>query len=82
MGRNVQRLLQTIRLNPDDNSGLGASSSSDGYSMNQDVLVGIQPPSKHADNPVATFYSDIDYKGKAVDLPEGEFCCPYYSHMG
>ena len=59
-------------LNPDDNSGLGASSSSDGYSMNQDVLVGIQPPSKHADNPVATFYSDIDYKGKAVDLPEGE----------
>ena len=25
------------------------------------------------DNPVATFYSDIDYKGKAVDLPEGEF---------
>ena len=60
-------------LNPDDNSGLGASSSSDGYSMNQDVLVGIQPPSKHADNPVATFYSDIDYKGKAVDLPEGEF---------
>ena len=34
---------------------------------------GIQPPSKHADNPVATFYSDIDYKGKAVDLPEGEF---------
>ena len=60
-------------LNPDDNSGLGASSSSDGYSMNQDVLIGIQPPSKHADNPVATFYSDIDYKGKAVDLPEGEF---------
>ena len=34
---------------------------------------GIQPPSAHADNPVATFYSDIDYKGKAVDLPEGEF---------
>ena len=60
-------------LNPDDNSGMGASSSSDGYSMNQDVLIGIQPPSKHADNPVATFYSDIDYKGKAVDLPEGEF---------
>ena len=60
-------------LNPDDNSGLGASSSSDGYSMNQDVLVGIQPPSKHTDNPVATFYSDIDYNGKAVDLPEGEF---------
>ena len=26
-----------------------------------------------ANNPVATFYSDIDYKGKAVDLPEGEF---------
>ena len=60
-------------LNPNDNSGMGASSSSDGYSMNQDVLIGIQPPSKHADNPVATFYSDIDYKGKAVDLPEGEF---------
>ena len=60
-------------LNPDDNSGMGASSSSDGYSMNQDVLIGIQPPSKHTDNPVATFYSDIDYKGKAVDLPEGEF---------
>ena len=35
--------------------------------------IGIQPPSKHTDNPVATFYSDIDYKGKAVDLPEGEF---------
>ena len=60
-------------LNPNDNSGMGASSSKDGYSMNQDVLIGIQPPSKHADNPVATFYSDIDYKGKAVDLPEGEF---------
>lgn len=69
-------------LNPNDNSGMGASSSKDGYSMNQDVLIGIQPPSKHADNPVATFYSDIDYKGKAVDLPEGEFCCPHYSHMG
>ena len=26
-----------------------------------------------ANNPVATFYSDSDYKGKAVDLPEGEF---------
>ena len=60
-------------LNPNDNSGMGASSSKDGYSMNQDVLIGIQPPSKHVDNPVATFYSDIDYKGKAVDLPEGEF---------
>ena len=60
-------------LNPDDNSGMGASSSRDGYSMNQDVLIGIQPPSEHTDNPVATFYSDIDYKGKAVDLPEGEF---------
>ena len=60
-------------LNPNDNSGMGASSSKDGYSMNQDVLIGIQPPSKHADNPVATFYSDIDYNGKAVDLPEGEF---------
>ena len=60
-------------LNPNDNSGMGASSSKDGYSMNQDVLIGIQPPSKHTDNPVATFYSDIDYKGKAVDLPEGEF---------
>ena len=60
-------------MNPNDNSGMGASSSKDGYSMNQDVLIGIQPPSKHADNPVATFYSDIDYNGKAVDLPEGEF---------
>ena len=60
-------------LNPNDNSGMGASSSKDGYSMNQDVLIGIQPPSAHTDNPVATFYSDIDYKGKAVDLPEGEF---------
>ena len=25
------------------------------------------------DDCIATFYSDIDYKGKAVDLPEGEF---------
>ena len=60
-------------LNPDDNSGMGASSSNDGYSMNQDVLIGIQPPSAHTDNPVATFYSDTNYNGKAVDLPEGEF---------
>ncbi len=70
-------------FNPNDNSGMGASSSKDGYSMNQDVLIGIQPPSKHTDNPVATFYSDIHYNGKAVDLPEGEFLLSsYYNHMG
>lgn len=29
-------------LNPDDNSGIGASSSNDGYSFNQKAIVGIQ----------------------------------------
>lgn len=31
-------------LNPDDNSGIGASSSSDGYSMGQNALIGVNLP--------------------------------------
>lgn len=37
-------------LNPYNNDGVGASSSSDGYSMNQDAIVGIQPAG--ASNPI------------------------------
>lgn len=31
-------------LNPGDNSGIGASSSSDGYSMGQDAIIGLRLP--------------------------------------
>lgn len=31
-------------LNPGDNTGAGASPTSDGYSLNQNVIIGIQPP--------------------------------------
>lgn len=31
-------------LNPGDNSGIGASSTDDGYSMSQDAIIGIQKP--------------------------------------
>ena len=31
-------------LNPDDNTGIGAATSHDGYAMGQDILIGMQPP--------------------------------------
>lgn len=36
-------------LNPYDNNGIGASSSSDGYSMQQDAIIGLQTPSGNTD---------------------------------
>ena len=36
-------------LNPFDNNGIGASSSFDGYSMKQDMIIGLQAPSENTD---------------------------------
>ena len=38
-------------LNPGDNSGMGASSSSDGYSMSQGALFNLRTPGTPKDNP-------------------------------
>lgn len=38
-------------LNPDDQSGIGASPTPDGYSMGQEAIIGIQPPTGLPEEP-------------------------------
>lgn len=46
-------------LNPGDNSGIGASSSSDGYSMGQNAIIGLKLP----DDVKETFYANMTING-------------------
>ena len=45
-------------LNPGDNSGIGASSSSDGYSMSQGALFGLRTPGTPKEEP-SLFVTDV-----------------------
>ena len=47
-------------LNPGDNSGIGASSSSDGYSMSQGALFNLRTPSTPKDEPYL-YISDVTH---------------------
>ncbi|MBQ7461359.1 MAG: C10 family peptidase [Bacteroidaceae bacterium] len=49
-------------LNPGDNSGIGASSSSDGYSMSQGALFGLRTPQSPQEDPSLSI-SDVSVVG-------------------
>ncbi len=54
-------------LNPDDNSGIGASSTSDGYSFEQEIIVGAQPAGQEGalgvSEEIGLTWSDIALSG-------------------
>ena len=50
-------------LNPGDNSGIGASSSSDGYSMSQGALFGLRTPNDPKEDP-SLYISDVSIVNK------------------
>ncbi|MBO4550358.1 MAG: C10 family peptidase, partial [Bacteroidaceae bacterium] len=52
-------------LNPGDNSGMGASSSSDGYSMSQGALFSLRRPSDPKDEPYLSI-SDVSVTGTRI----------------
>lgn len=54
-------------LNPGDNSGTGASSSSDGYSMGTNALIGVRyPDSEKVEQKTALTVNDIKVSGTAI----------------
>lgn len=54
-------------LNPGDNSGIGASSSSDGYSMGQRALFNLRLPDKIAADPTtALTINDVEFSGESI----------------
>ena len=55
-------------LNPDDNSGIGASSSNDGYSYGQDAIVGVQIGSgqTYEETPVMLSVGNLRVNGQKV----------------
>ena len=58
-------------LNPGDSSGAGASTSSDGYSMGQDVLIGLNyPDDVKVESNMALTINDIEVNGLTI---EGNF---------
>ena len=52
-------------LNPGDNSGIGASSSSDGYSMSQGALFSLRTPSTPKEEPYLSI-SDVKVTGTSI----------------
>ena len=52
-------------LNPGDNSGIGASSSSDGYSMSQGALFNLRTPSSPKEDPYLSI-SDVSVSGTNI----------------
>ena len=52
-------------LNPGDNSGIGASSSSDGYSMSQGALFNLRTPGTPKEN-VSLSISDVSVSGTRI----------------
>ena len=58
-------------MNPGDSSGTGASTSSDGYSMGQDVLIGMNyPDDVKVESNTALTINDIEVNGMTI---EGNF---------
>lgn len=54
-------------LNPGDNSGIGASTSNDGYSYDQDAIIGIKPlTGTPAEEPLAMSLSQLSISGNTV----------------
>ena len=54
-------------LNPGDNSGIGASSSSDGYSMGQRALFGLRLPDNVRAEPTAALtVNDVEISGTSI----------------
>ena len=54
-------------LNPDDNTGIGASSSSDGYSMGQTAIIGVNyPDNVKAESTACLTINDVTVTGTSV----------------
>ena len=53
-------------LHPADNSGIGASTTSDGYSYNQSAIIGIQPGVAPMHDPAQMTPSNIEVSGNKV----------------
>ena len=53
-------------LNPGDNSGIGASSSSDGYSMGQEALILRLPDDVEADDMAMMTINDTEIRGTEI----------------
>lgn len=53
-------------LNPGDNSGIGASSSSDGYSMGQEALILRLPDGVEADDTAMMTINDTEIRGDEI----------------
>lgn len=53
-------------LNPGDNSGIGASSSSDGYSMGQEALILRLPDDVEADDKAMMTINDTEIRGNEI----------------
>lgn len=54
-------------LNPGDNSGIGASTSSDGYSLGQTALMNVRPSDREKAEPTACLsINDISIEGTAI----------------
>lgn len=55
-------------LNPDDKSGIGASTSSDGYSMGQAAIIGMkEPDDKKAESQTRMTIHEIEVKGTSIE---------------
>ena len=70
-------------LDPESNTGIGASSSTDGYSYGQLAYIGVQPPVEGADRVSAlslSYFSanDQDQIQHYERLSNGRFRIPYY----
>lgn len=57
-------------LNPGDNSGIGASSSSDGYNMSNNAIIGVRPVSdgKKAESTTCATMNNIRISGSTIQL--------------
>lgn len=58
-----------------DGSGIGGSTSADGYNRGMEIIAGVKRPANYlkAEIPVITFYRDQNYQGSGVALGEGEY---------
>ena len=57
-------------LNPGDNSGIGASGSSDGYNMSNNAIIGVRPVSdgKKAESTTCATMNNIRISGSTIQL--------------
>lgn len=75
-GGSCNGYFRVVILNPGDNSGIGASSSSDGYSMSQTAIINAIPPqegSKAAYTDMSVIYPSLTADGAGTPAIKCEF---------